>query len=371
MQDFRYTTYFYNDIIKVSLLNFKFHIMEGRSNNKRANEPKHLRRKVVFVDPDDPDAPHWWPALVVPFKEIEIFKQRMDYDVQYPAGGENVVCYFEDGSFSIVSEKDQLPFDPKGQPYTTYMEGPNASIFQKDKAVALATLYYEKGVIPQSFKWLHKEDDNISMGTGFSGNGGFNMNHQFGIEYVNGDDDQMVQESKSSGNTKRHSRKDSTNNDNVSFNKKDGQVNTKKDSGGTTQRKNSISGPSRKNSGPLTGNSTSRAKTKQSKPSGHIRQLSTNLSTTKLSSTNQSIINYSSSMQQVKSINSNLSANVSTSLGTSNSTMITERVTTTSRVKTCSQCGEKASSARATASSGSAEQTHTQSQSVLCGECET
>ncbi|CAB4419933.1 unnamed protein product [Rhizophagus irregularis] len=322
MQDFRYTTYFYNDIIKESLLNFEFHklfIMEGRSNNKRANEPKHLRRKVVFVDPDDPDAPHWWPALVVPFKEIEIFKQRMDYDVQYPAGGENVVCYFEDGSFSIVSEKDQLPFDPKGQPYTTYMEGPNASIFQKDKAVALATLYYEKGVIPQSFKWLHKEDDNILMGTGFSGNGGFNMNHQFGIEYVNGEDDQIVQESKSSGNTKRHSRKDSTNNaiDNVSFNKKDGQVNTKKDSGGTTQRKNSISGPSRKNSGPLTGNSTSRAKTKQS---------------------------------------------------TSNSTMITERVTTTSRVKTCSQCGEKASSARAT-SSGSAEQTHAQSHSVLCGEC--
>lgn len=41
--------------------------MEGRSNNKRANEPKHLRRKVVFVDPDDPDAPHWWPALVIFF----------------------------------------------------------------------------------------------------------------------------------------------------------------------------------------------------------------------------------------------------------------------------------------------------------------
>lgn len=70
MQDFRYTTYFYNDIIKESLLNFEFHklfIMEGRSNNKRANEPKHLRRKVVFVDPDDPDAPHWWPALVIFF----------------------------------------------------------------------------------------------------------------------------------------------------------------------------------------------------------------------------------------------------------------------------------------------------------------
>ncbi|GBC03832.1 hypothetical protein RclHR1_05350006 [Rhizophagus clarus] len=343
--------------------------MEGRSNNKRANEPKHLRRKVVFVDPDDPKAPHWWPALVVPLKEIEIFKQRMDCDVQYPAEGENVVCYFEDGSFSNVSEKDQLPFDPKGPPYTTYMEGPNASIFQRDKAVALATQYYEKGVIPQSFKWLHREDSSTSIGTGFSVNGDINMNES---EYVNGEEDHKIYESRTSGNTKRHSRKDSTNNaiDNASFNKKDGQANTKKDNGGTTQRKNSISGPSRKNSGPLTGNSTSRAtKTKQSKTSGHIRQLSTNSTTTKLSSINQSTNNYSSSMQQSKSMNNSASASVSTSLGTSNSAMMTERATTTSRVKTCSQCGEKASSARATVSASSAEQSHAQSHSVLCGEC--
>ncbi|RIA88885.1 hypothetical protein C1645_222391 [Glomus cerebriforme] len=188
--------------------------MEGRTNNKRAVEPKHLRRKVVFVDPDDADAPHWWPALVVPFKEIEIFKQKMDYDVQYPAGGENVVCYFEDGSFSIVPEKDQLPFDPKGPPYTTYINGPNASSFQKDKAVALATLYFEKGIIPQSFKWLHKEDGGTSMGGGLSGNSGINMNNQFGSDavYVNGNEDQTVYETKPSGNMKRHSRKDSINN---------------------------------------------------------------------------------------------------------------------------------------------------------------
>lgn len=39
--------------------------MEGvRLGNKRANESKHFRRKVVFVDPDDPEAPHWWPAMV-------------------------------------------------------------------------------------------------------------------------------------------------------------------------------------------------------------------------------------------------------------------------------------------------------------------
>jgi hypothetical protein len=133
----------------------------------------------------------------------------MDYDVQYPTEGENVVCYFEDGSFSIVPEKDQLPFDPKGPPYTTYIEGPNASNFQKDKAVTLATNYFEKGVIPQSFKWLHKEDGGTSMGISFSGNSGINMNHQFGSDgaYLNDNE-----ETKPSGNTKRHARKDSINN---------------------------------------------------------------------------------------------------------------------------------------------------------------
>src|ERR1043165_5001476 len=141
----------------------------------------------------------------------------MDYDVQYPAEGENVVCYFEDGSFSIVPEKDQLPFDPKGPPYTTYMEGPNASNFQKDKAVAMATLYFEKGVIPQSFKWLHREDNvsvgGTSMGVSFSDNSGININHQSGFDgtCVNGNEDITVHEIKPSGSTKRH-RKDSTNN---------------------------------------------------------------------------------------------------------------------------------------------------------------
>ena len=47
--------------------------MESKSNNKRANEPKHLRRKVVFVDPDDSSAPHWWPALVNLVLDLDLF----------------------------------------------------------------------------------------------------------------------------------------------------------------------------------------------------------------------------------------------------------------------------------------------------------
>ncbi|RUS17540.1 hypothetical protein BC937DRAFT_89834 [Endogone sp. FLAS-F59071] len=43
---------------------------------------KKQRRKVVFVDPDDPTAPYWWPAMVVPADEIAIFKQTMDTNVR-------------------------------------------------------------------------------------------------------------------------------------------------------------------------------------------------------------------------------------------------------------------------------------------------
>ncbi|CAG8627782.1 4294_t:CDS:2 [Ambispora gerdemannii] len=94
------------------------------------------RKKVVFVDPDDPAAPHWWPAIVVPRAEITQFKQRMDYDVRYPEEGTDLVCYFEDASFSIVPEKDQKPFDTSLPPYTTYLRGLNAGTFQNDKAMA-------------------------------------------------------------------------------------------------------------------------------------------------------------------------------------------------------------------------------------------
>ncbi|CAG8801479.1 2847_t:CDS:2, partial [Racocetra fulgida] len=158
-------------------------VMEIRSNNRRLNESKHLRRKVVFVDPDDPDAPHWWPAL-------------------YPGEGESLVCYFEDGSYSIVPEKDQKPFDPKIEPYTTYMEGPNSEAFQKDKAVTLATLYFEKGVVPPVFKWIRNEDTSgANVSTSIPGSNGNNLSDGPNA----GDEDSTIV-------TKRHVRKESANN---------------------------------------------------------------------------------------------------------------------------------------------------------------
>ncbi|CAJ0625786.1 13374_t:CDS:2 [Entrophospora sp. SA101] len=37
--------------------------MESKFAHKRVIEPKYMRKKVVFVDPDDPSASYWWPAL--------------------------------------------------------------------------------------------------------------------------------------------------------------------------------------------------------------------------------------------------------------------------------------------------------------------
>ncbi|ORX96661.1 hypothetical protein K493DRAFT_336818 [Basidiobolus meristosporus CBS 931.73] len=116
------------------------------------------KRKVVFVDPDDLNAPYWWPAMIVPEREIEAFKQTMENDIQEPGKGEHLVCYFEDGSFSIVPETEIAPFSPVLPPYTNYLRGVNADAFLNDKAVMLATLYWETGIVPPTFTWVRDEE---------------------------------------------------------------------------------------------------------------------------------------------------------------------------------------------------------------------
>ncbi|KAI8837526.1 hypothetical protein BC829DRAFT_455428 [Chytridium lagenaria] len=111
--------------------------------------------RVVFVDPDDDDAPWWWPALVVPPSEFEKFKKSVDSDVTEPKDGEYLVCYFEDGSFSIIPETDAVPFNPLRPPYTLYVSGPDGPQFKADNAVRLATQFWDTGIPPPSFRWLH------------------------------------------------------------------------------------------------------------------------------------------------------------------------------------------------------------------------
>ncbi|KAJ3396964.1 hypothetical protein HDU92_001255 [Lobulomyces angularis] len=125
--------------------------------NPRTDQPK---RKVIFVDPDDPDVAYWWPALIIPIHEIPLFRKFHDLEkVFLPEDGEYLVCYFEDGSFSVVGEADVIPFNPTLPPYTSYVSGPDSNRFCNDKAVILATAYYEKEIVPNSFLWLKSENE--------------------------------------------------------------------------------------------------------------------------------------------------------------------------------------------------------------------
>ncbi|KAI9331533.1 hypothetical protein DFJ73DRAFT_70035 [Zopfochytrium polystomum] len=112
-------------------------------------------RRVVFVDPDDENALWWWPALVVPPKEFQQFRQTMGIEIEEPKDGEYLVCYFEDGSSSVVPEGAAMPFCPTKPPYTTYSNGRNGPAFLEDNAVRLATEYWTNGTAPPSFIWLH------------------------------------------------------------------------------------------------------------------------------------------------------------------------------------------------------------------------
>ena len=103
---------------------------------------------------------------MVPRKEIDAFKEKVDYFTKCPGEGEKLVCYFEDGSYSIVPEEALLPFDTSIPPFTTYVQGPNSDLFLRDKAVMDAIAYFDNGVVPQVFKWLRAADE-----AGHSGHG--------------------------------------------------------------------------------------------------------------------------------------------------------------------------------------------------------
>ncbi|CAG8533556.1 13636_t:CDS:2 [Acaulospora colombiana] len=303
----------------------------------------------------------------------------MDNDVQYPGEGENLVCYFEDGSFSIVSEKDLLPFDPNSEPYTTYMEGPNFSKFQKDEAVTLATLYFEKGAVPPSFKWLRNEDSGNASdnnGNNHSGINGCNNADSVGSDtYNTGDEDgtSAVSGRNTATNTKRHSRNESSNNvsEQTNSNKREG---ISKRDNGAGQRKDSISGQGKKNLIPTTPTSNSRT-TKVTKPRSssnankYVANGSANNNSTLSKPTSNNNSNPSQQTNNKSSVNNFASttchnnANTNTSNQQSHQLSAAERVIS-SRTKQCSHCGEKTTT-RANTNGDNKEPCS----KLLCGEC--
>ena len=65
---------------------------------------------------------------------------------------EQLVCYFEDCSFSVVPKSAMVPFSPETEPYLSYAR--SIKRFLNDSAVILATNYWYLGEIPENFKWL-------------------------------------------------------------------------------------------------------------------------------------------------------------------------------------------------------------------------
>jgi hypothetical protein len=112
-----------------------------------------LRQKVVFVDPEDPGCPFWWPALIVPKEFLHLFPSTD----QSGSGGsdEIVVCYFEDGSFSVVPQTAIQPFSLKNGLYLKYKNDSRiGQAFLQDRAVLRATRFCIEGTVPQAFSWL-------------------------------------------------------------------------------------------------------------------------------------------------------------------------------------------------------------------------
>jgi hypothetical protein len=87
---------------------------------------------------------------VVPSSDYQQFQKQK---ITIPKQDQLLICYFEDGSFSTVEEKDTKPFQLDQEPYLTYVENPE---FINDKGAILALDYLQNGEVPKHFDWLYK-----------------------------------------------------------------------------------------------------------------------------------------------------------------------------------------------------------------------
>jgi hypothetical protein len=90
-----------------------------------------------------------WPALVIPKSHFSLLPPQVD--LPHSNSQDILVCYFEDGSFSIVGQNDTIPFQSGLQQWSTLKS------FLHDRALLLATYCYsqsdKKLVLPPMFTW--------------------------------------------------------------------------------------------------------------------------------------------------------------------------------------------------------------------------
>eukprot|EP01137_Pigoraptor_chileana_P011701 Opistho-2@62996 len=108
-------------------------------------------RETVFVNPLDDDEPFWWPAMVVPVKELDSSMPR-------PKDGHCVVRYFEDNSYSTAdtSEMRLLSEDSGMFAECALRLGDE---FTMNRSVQRAVRYLRTGLLPKGFRWPHWSDD--------------------------------------------------------------------------------------------------------------------------------------------------------------------------------------------------------------------
>ncbi|KAJ1982120.1 hypothetical protein H4R35_000439 [Dimargaris xerosporica] len=119
-------------------------------------------RDVVFVDPLDPGALYWWPAMIVPRAEIDNTMGCGDLgDHEYLVN-------------SVVQQKDLFIFDPHQEPFLKFSRVAGAE-FGRDRGVRNALTYLRTGQVSRRFAWplwnqrrggvlvKHLEDGDLSI----------------------------------------------------------------------------------------------------------------------------------------------------------------------------------------------------------------
>lgn len=108
-----------------------------------------MQPEIVFVDPQDPSEPFWWPAIIVTPPEYDHFFKLMGEPID--VHDSILVCYFEDASYSVASASEIKRYKADDPFFIRYFESKE---FLKTKGAKMFLKYVNENKIPSKFKWL-------------------------------------------------------------------------------------------------------------------------------------------------------------------------------------------------------------------------
>ncbi|KAM0675678.1 hypothetical protein GVAV_001046 [Gurleya vavrai] len=107
--------------------------------------------RIVLVDPQDNNEKYWWLAIVVDPLDYKVFFSEMGEAIDVH---DSLVCYFEDGSYSSVSESEIKELKVDCEPFINWI---NEKEFCSLRAYKNYKKFVNEGKIPSKFKWLKKK----------------------------------------------------------------------------------------------------------------------------------------------------------------------------------------------------------------------